>query len=76
MRHFIFLLTTLLAYTNVNAQLSTNEKPISFDKSLFADSRMSPQKIVLPLLDMVKIEKEDKVDEDCGMPPDLVIPIR
>ena len=56
---------------NVYAQLSTNEKPISFSMEidLSGGKRSLVQTVTTPMLDMEKIEAEDKEDEEYGMPP-------
>lgn len=67
----IFFLTFLCAYTKVSAQLSTHEQPVSFDQKLKLTvlSKSSNPKVIMPSLDMAKIEAEDKVDEEYDMPP-------
>lgn len=61
----------LCVFANVKAQLSTHEKPVSFDiKSELTVKTKSPTPIVTtPKLDMVKIAKEDEEDEEYDMPP-------
>ena len=53
------------------AQLSTNEKPISFDKdlTLHVKKKSEVPVAIMPHLDMEAIEKEDKEDEGHDMPP-------
>jgi hypothetical protein len=53
------------------AQISTNEKPVSFDmkSELTVISRSSTPVVTTPKLDMAKIAKEDKEDEEYDMPP-------
>lgn len=72
MKKLIYLIIQILfVQTYSFAQLSTYEKPISFDKSL----KLSVYKIsdfpvvILPRLDMKEIEKQDKEDEKYDMPP-------
>lgn len=67
----ITLLTCLSIFANVKAQLSTNEKPISFDlkSELTVISRSLTPVITTPKLDMAKIAKEDAEDEEYDMPP-------
>ncbi len=67
----ITLLTCLSLFANVKAQLSTNEKPISFDlkSELTVISRSLTPVITTPKLDMAKIAKEDAEDEEYDMPP-------
>lgn len=73
MRQIRFLLLLLCAYTftDVYAQLSTNEQPVSFDSKLNLTevSRNTADIVTMPKLDMVKIEAEDKEDEEYDMPP-------
>lgn len=67
----IFFLALLCAYTKVSAQLSTHEQPVSFDSKLKLTvlSKSSNPTLIMPSLDMAKIEAEDKVDEEYDMPP-------
>lgn len=67
----IILLVCLCEFTNVNAQLSTNEKPVSFDRQseLTVISKSSNPVVTTPKLDMDKIAKEDEEDEKYDMPP-------
>ena len=52
-----------------NAQISTREEPASFRKNV-PDLRTSEKtQIILPSLDMEKIQQEDKEDDANGMPP-------
>lgn len=68
-RFSIFLLFVLV-YADIHAQLSTNEKPVSFSfKSKPVETSRLLAKVVMPDLDMAKIEKEDKEDEEMDMPP-------
>lgn len=69
--NIILLLFFLCAYTKVGAQLSTNERPISFDtkqKLTMLSKSLNPT-VTMPFLDMEKIEAEDKEDEEYDMPP-------
>jgi hypothetical protein len=61
----------LYAYTNVCAQLSTREQPISFNPELKlkVSLKNSAESVTTPLLDMAKIEAEDKEDEKADVPP-------
>lgn len=56
---------------NVYAQLSTNEKPVSFSMKLDTSGgkKSAVQTVTTPVLDMAKIEAEDKEDEEYDMPP-------
>lgn len=56
---------------NVYAQLSTNEKPVSFImKSEMKESKRTAfQTVTTPVLDMEKIEAEDEEDDKYDMPP-------
>lgn len=67
----IILIVCLCVFTHVKAQLSTNEKPISFDRGfeLTVISKSSTPIVTTPKLDMVKIAKEDEEDELYDMPP-------
>lgn len=61
----------LFAATNIRAQLSTNEKPISFgrESEMWVRSKSGNTIVTMPQLDMAKIEKEDREDEEYDMPP-------
>lgn len=67
----IVLFVCLCVFSNVIAQISTNEKPVSFDmkSELTVISRSSTPVVTTPKLDMAKIAKEDKEDEEYDMPP-------
>ena len=71
LNNFIVLLVFLCAYTKVGAQLSTHERPISFDikQKPAMVSKSLNSAIIMPFLDMAKIEAEDKEDEEYDMPP-------
>lgn len=73
MRYFkpILVLLSLNAYVSINAQLSTNEHPISFDERIVSsiNDMKQMQTIIMPSLDMEKIEAEDREDEEYDMPP-------
>ncbi len=73
MKHFktIILLVLLCQFTNANAQLSTNEKPICFNsrRDLTVISKSAVPVATMPQLDMIKIKKEDKEDEEYDIPP-------
>lgn len=71
LNNIILLLFYFCAYTKVSAQLSTHERPISFDtkqKPTMLSKSLNPV-VIMPLLDMAKIEAEDKEDEEYDMPP-------
>lgn len=53
--------------SQVCAQLSTNEKPISFIMLQKPETKLKP--VIMPVLDMEKIMEEDEEDEEYGMPP-------
>lgn len=67
----ILLVALLCITTNVTAQLSTNEKPFSFDREdeLVIKQRHANQSVIMPDLDMKKIEQEDYEDKDNKLPP-------
>lgn len=66
-----YIIVFLLFTPNILfAQLSTNEKPISFNESVMQSVKKSRiKKITMPSLNMSKIEKEDAEDEELGYPP-------
>ena len=67
----IILIAFLCFFSNVKAQLSTNEKPVSFDSKmeLTIISKSALPVVTMPRLNMSEIEKEDKEDEEYDMPP-------
>ena len=67
----IILLVYLCVFSSAKAQISTNEKPISFDmqSELTVKTKSSTPIVTTPKLDMAKIAKEDEEDEEYGMPP-------
>ncbi len=72
--HFIrslFIFVAFCAFVNLKAQLSTNEKPISFgiDTEMLIKHRNENHIVTMPQLDMAKIEKEDREDDEYDMPP-------
>ena len=73
MRSIKYLTCLFLIFLSLNvyAQLSTNEKPISFSMKLdTSEGKTSTiRTITTPVLDMAKIEAEDKEDEKYDMPP-------
>ena len=71
MKKVFFTLSFLVAYISANAQLSTNEQPVSFQTSMKqADGTIrTTETVTMPALDMEKIEAEDKEDEEYDMPP-------
>lgn len=67
----IVIFAFLCSNSNIYAQLSTNEQPISFDskQGLTEISRNAITVATMPELDMERIQAEDKEDEKYGMPP-------
>jgi hypothetical protein len=67
----IIFLICLFPFANVTAQLSTNERPVSFgiDSEMQVKHRSVNTIVTMPELDMGKIEKEDKEDEEKDLPP-------
>lgn len=67
----VVLLVCLCVLANVKAQISTNEKPVSFDikSELTVKTKSSIPIVTTPKLDMAKIAKEDKEEEEYDMPP-------
>ena len=65
------ILVCLCTFVSAKAQLSTNEKPVSFEREsdLAVSFRSSNPIITTPKLDMEKIAKEDEEDELYDMPP-------
>ncbi len=68
---YIAFLYSLFLFTEASAQISTNEKPVSFglDLEYAKGDTHTIQTITMPALDMAKIEAEDMEDEEYNMPP-------
>lgn len=66
----IIIIVLLCFFTNASAQLSTNEKPVSYgiETKLRVKRRSAIPFVTMPTLDMAKIEEESKVDGDNDMP--------
>ena len=65
---FTLLSVCLLGFSgHADAQLSTNEKPISFGMPKNQLAELEP--VIMPVLDMARITKEDEEDEEYDMPP-------
>jgi len=65
----LFFATLLLFAYSVYGQISTNEKPISFNTDIPALTKNDKTYKSLPPLNMITIEKEDEEDEANGIPP-------
>jgi len=67
----IVIFAFLCSNSNIYAQLSTNEQPVSFGskQGLTEISRNAITVATMPELDMERIQAEDKEDEEYGMPP-------
>ncbi len=67
----ILLFACLFPSINTTAQLSTNELPVSYGVKLNSSNNTKSvvRTIIMPQLDMAKIEAEDKEDEEYDMPP-------
>lgn len=74
----ILFLVGFCAFTNVWAQLSTNEKPVSFGREAELHvSRISAKpSVIMPQLDVTKLNKEDIEDEEYDVPPRFGYPHR
>lgn len=69
-KRFSIFLLFVLVYADIHAQLSTNENPVSYSlRSKPVETSRQLPKVIMPELDMSKIEKEDKEDEEMDMPP-------
>jgi hypothetical protein len=64
-----FTILFLFSYCLVNGQISTREEPVSFKTDIPALKTNEQTLKVLPPLDISKIEKEDKEDEEKGNIP-------
>ena len=70
MRKLVFITAIVfLPYFGVYGQISTLEEPISFRTNVPTLRASEKTQIILPSLDMKKIEQEDKEDEANGIPP-------
>ena len=70
MKRTIFtVITLLLSYCFMYAQISTNEEPISFRTNIPTLRGNNNTLKTMPLLDMEKIQQEDKEDEAKRVPP-------
>ena len=71
MKKILSFILFLMAFADTYAQLSTNEKPVSFQlegRQPSVTKKLMPS-VTMPPLDMAKIEAEDKEDEEYDMPP-------
>lgn len=68
---YLLFLCLFILVGGIKAQLSTNELPISFGfkQEDLTDTEDTVPTVVMPELDMEKIEAEDKEDELYDMPP-------
>lgn len=66
MKKIMLIPIALAICSSIYAQLSTNEQPVSFGLSIkqLNDIRESLTPVVMPVLDMSKIEEEDMEDEE------------
>ena len=72
MKKYIYIVLSVLLcliYQESYSQISTNEKPISFGNTLAKASEQNIPNKVMPSLDMVRINREDKEDDSNGVPP-------
>ena len=71
MRQTILLMSFFIcAFFSVNAQISTDEEPVSFREGNMPSRFSVSQDIrTMPALDMNRIEQEDVQDEANGLPP-------
>lgn len=76
MKKLFILSIAVIVYTRGYAQLSTNEKPVSFERSseLKVIRKNSNSIVTMPQLDMAKIKIEDLEDEEYDMPPRFGFP--
>ena len=72
------IIVLLCPFTDVRAQLSTNEKPVSFGKEseLSLKSRSTNAIVTMPSLDVAKLKMEDIEDEEFDVPPRFGYPHR
>ena len=69
MKRFLILIFYVSIYYTAYNQTSTNEKPISFGNTLGKALEQNIPNKVMPSLDMVRINREDKEDDSNGVPP-------
>lgn len=71
MKRINFLFAFFCSYTSVYAQLSTNERPISFDseQSFIEISKSATPIVTTPEIDVTSIDADDKENEKYKIPP-------
>lgn len=69
MKRLLTFLLCIFVCFSTRAQLSTNEEPISFKRSVEIDTNRQVDTKTMPSLDMEAITKEDIEDEEYGYPP-------
>ncbi len=69
MKRLLTFFLCIFVCFSTRAQLSTNEKPISFKRSVEIDTNRQIDTKTMPSLDMEAITKEDLEDEEYGYPP-------
>lgn len=76
MKKLFLLWAIMVVHSNVFAQLSTNEQPISFNTNLkfTKETRSSASVVTMPQLNVKKLEAEDREDEEYDMPPRFGFP--
>ncbi|MDR2970178.1 MAG: S1 family peptidase [Tannerellaceae bacterium] len=75
-RNLLAATLLLLVCSPVLGQISTEEEPVSFRMNIPTLTRSEKAQKTLPLLDMKKLEQEDREDEVNGIPPRFGFPHR
>ena len=68
-KHIFITIVLLFSLSILYGQITTEEEPISFGRSIPNLTKSGNAQKVLPPLDMDAIEREDAEDETTGMPP-------
>ena len=72
---FFTTIAILLLYFVANAQIAIDVKPYSFDqKNLDLLSICKSNKLILPAIDVAKLEEEDMIDQQNEIPPRFGFP--
>ena len=74
MRKKILIIVLVLSCSTIYGQISTEEAPISFGRSISALNINGTTQKILPPIDTNQLEREDKEDEANGIPPRFGFP--
>ncbi len=75
---FVIFFLCLCAFLDLKAQLSTNERPVSFgrESEMITCYKSTNPIAIMPQLDVAKLEQEDREDEEYDVPPRFGYPHR